>query len=74
MSFADDKESAYTLDRNKLIYILSRAAAISIIVLAREMMDGQLVANVLRGLKRFAAGIPRKEFKKVASGEKRNKL
>ena len=40
----------------------------------REMMDGQIVAEVLGGLERFVAGIPQEEFRKVASGQKRHKL
>lgn len=40
----------------------------------REMLDGQTVAEVFGGLERFAAGIPQKEFKKLASGEKKHKL
>ena len=40
----------------------------------REMMDGQVVAEVLGGLERFVAGIPQEEFRKVASGQKRHKL
>ncbi|MCJ1426584.1 hypothetical protein MMC29_004487 [Sticta canariensis] len=40
----------------------------------REMLDGQTVAEVFGGLERFTAGIPQKEFRKVASGEKRHKL
>ena len=40
----------------------------------RDKMDGQLVAEVLGGLERFAAGVPQEEFRKIASGEKRHKL
>lgn len=40
----------------------------------REMLDGQMVAEVLSGLERFAAGIPQEEFRKLASGEKKHKL
>jgi Delta3-Delta2-enoyl-CoA isomerase len=40
----------------------------------REMMGGQTVAEVLGGLERLAAGVPQKEFRKIASGQKRHKL
>ncbi|KAL9104376.1 MAG: hypothetical protein Q9163_000676 [Psora crenata] len=40
----------------------------------REMLDQQNVAEVLGGLERFAQGIPQKELRKIASGEKRHKL
>ena len=40
----------------------------------REMMDGQMVAEVLGGLERFVSGVPQEEFRKLANGEKRHKL
>ncbi|KAK0115923.1 hypothetical protein ONS95_012965 [Cadophora gregata] len=39
-----------------------------------DLMDAQGVAEVFAGLERFTAGIPQKEFQKVASGQKRHKL
>lgn len=40
----------------------------------RDILDAQGVAEVFGGLERFKAGIPQKEFAKIASGEKRHKL
>ncbi|CAL3966092.1 unnamed protein product [Diplocarpon coronariae] len=39
-----------------------------------EAMDTQGVGEVFAGWERFQAGIPQKEFAKIASGEKRHKL
>ncbi|EKD16431.1 uncharacterized protein L3040_008532 [Drepanopeziza brunnea f. sp. 'multigermtubi'] len=39
-----------------------------------DAMDAQGVAEVFAGLERFNAGIPQKEFDKIASGQKRHKL
>jgi peroxisomal 3,2-trans-enoyl-CoA isomerase len=40
----------------------------------RDLLDAQGVAEVFGGLERFTAGIPQKEFARIASGEKRHKL
>lgn len=40
----------------------------------REVLERQNVAEVFAGLDRFVKGIPQREFKKIASGEKRHKL
>lgn len=40
----------------------------------KEHMDGQVVAEVLAGLERFASGVPQEEFRKIASGQKKHKL
>ncbi|KAG9243029.1 ClpP/crotonase-like domain-containing protein [Calycina marina] len=40
----------------------------------RDVLDAQGVAEVFGGLERFAAGIPQEQFRKIASGEKRQKL
>jgi len=40
----------------------------------RALIEGQGVAEALKGMERFVAGIPQKEFKRIASGEKRHKL
>lgn len=40
----------------------------------RDVLDAQGVAEVFGGLERFVAGIPQKEFQKIASGEKKHKL
>ncbi|KAI1167467.1 ClpP/crotonase [Nemania serpens] len=40
----------------------------------REILDKQNVAEVFAGLDRFVKGIPQREFKKIASGQKRHKL
>jgi len=40
----------------------------------RAVMEGQGVAEVMKGLELFVKGIPQAEFKKIASGQKRHKL
>jgi len=40
----------------------------------RAAMEGQGVAEVMKGLELFVKGIPQAEFKKIASGQKRHKL
>lgn len=40
----------------------------------KDILDAQGVAEVFGGLERFVAGIPQKEFQKIASGEKKHKL
>lgn len=40
----------------------------------RDMLDRQGVLEVFGGLERFISGAPQKEFRKLASGEKRHKL
>lgn len=40
----------------------------------RDILDQQNLAEVFGGLERFVAGVPQKEFRKIASGEKRHKL
>ena len=40
----------------------------------RDVMDHMTVLEVFGGLERFQAGVPKKEFRKIASGEKKHKL
>nr|OQO20111.1 hypothetical protein B0A51_11792 [Rachicladosporium sp. CCFEE 5018] len=40
----------------------------------KEALDAQGVAEVFGGLERFMAGIPQKEFERIASGQKKHKL
>ncbi|KAF2717952.1 enoyl-CoA hydratase/isomerase [Polychaeton citri CBS 116435] len=40
----------------------------------RQLLDAQGVAEVFGGLERFNAGVPQREFEKLARGEKRHKL
>lgn len=40
----------------------------------RDVVDAAAVAEVFGGLERFNAGIPQKEFARIASGQKRHKL
>ncbi|KIW71669.1 hypothetical protein PV04_03808 [Phialophora macrospora] len=39
-----------------------------------ESLEAQGVREVMEGMKRFVAGAPQEEFKKIASGQKRHKL
>ena len=39
-----------------------------------ESLEAQGVREVMEGMKRFVAGAPQEEFRKIASGEKRHKL
>ncbi|KAF3770169.1 ClpP/crotonase [Cryphonectria parasitica EP155] len=40
----------------------------------RDIMETQNVREVFDGLERFVSGVPQREFRKLASGEKRHKL
>lgn len=40
----------------------------------KQTMDSQGANEVFQGLERFLAGIPQREFSRLASGEKKHKL
>ncbi|PBP22818.1 ClpP/crotonase [Diplocarpon rosae] len=58
--------------RNFVLYMMKIKALIRKLEIGA--MDAQGVGEVFAGLERFQAGIPQKEFAKIASGVKRHKL